>query len=255
MPFNEKEKASIVYQLINTDTSGRLSAAELQNRTCITERACQKYKNQCPKIIQAYSYVKEKDGIKIAKACAFIEKKEFLAGFDPSKDQFRKIFYSDYYLRDYVEKGDLDSVRFILRYSKGQGSVSNHFEALKMAAARRHYEIMQLLLQQSTINDMRVEALDDMLLDALPQTLDTEEAKKFTILLISASKNKDAILAHSYCLASRQSLEQVNFVLGLVALGLGSISQESHFDALNKARDLKIVALITFLHRQPASTW
>ncbi len=169
----------------------------------------------------------------------FIEKQEFLA---LTQRNSRKIFYR-YYLRDDVEKGDLDSEVLTSRYSN-QG-ISNHFEALIMAAARRHYEIMQLLLQQSTINDMRVEALDDMLLDALPQTLDTEEAKKFTILLISASKNKDAILAHSYCLASRQSLEQVNFVLGLVALGLGSISQESLFDALNKVRDLKIVSLIT----------
>lgn len=230
VPFNENENASLVYQLVNTDTSRRISAAELKKRAYLSSSACGKLKELCPKITAAYSYVKKNKATKVS---VFIESKGFLCAYDPSKDRQKNFGYrEDYCLLDYVEKGDADSVFFILSHFNEETTYYNFPVLFKRAAQCKHYDIAEQLLKKKVLEDA-------LLLEALPQTLATEEEKKFTALIINSCANRERALEEAYYFAANQNCEQVQFVYSL-----GSFDQEMHTEALVRANTLQVVALI-----------
>ncbi len=230
VPFEASEKASLVYQLVNRDSSRRLSVAELFIRNQFSVRACANYKDLRPRLLTAFAYVKHKNGTSYEKAAAFVEVKEVLSGFNPRNDQ---LVCSEYYLVDYVARGDADSVHYIVEHLQKEESYYNYSSAFKTAAFGKRYDILLILLQKNIIKDNKT------LLEALPKTFASAEEKAITRALINACTNRDEAVEAAYLVAAACSLEQVEFVLGL-----GDLSQECHIEALAAANDLQVVAFI-----------
>ncbi len=170
VPFKESKEASLVYQLVNRDSYRRLSAAELFVRNRFSESACaNRYKALCPRLVAAFSYVKHKEGARFEKAAAFVEIKGCLSGFNPRNDQ---LDLSQYYLVNYVAKGDADSVHYIVEHLKKEASYCDYSSAFKTAVFHKRYDIILILLQKNIITD------DKTLLEALPKTFSVLRKKR-----------------------------------------------------------------------------
>lgn len=223
VPF--EGEPSLVYQFVNRDGCSKLSVQEIQTRTIWSRHACGKLKDQCPKVVTAYSYVKNG---KFQKACAFIETKEFLCAFKPSCDRHKNFALPDIFLLDYVKTGDVDSIRFIVEHLRVESRYYNFPTAFREAVRLKQCETVKVLVDKKILED-------SCLMEAL------ERADECGVIehIINACKDRQKALETAYESAARKSFELLQDVSKL-----GKVSQESHLEALRVADDMRSVQWI-----------
>ncbi len=228
VPFDLHAKPSIVYQLVNRDAYRPLSRAELHARDFYSQT-----KKAAVKHLATFSYVKRKDDLEIAKATAFVESTSgALAGYNPSQDKARTFSCSPYELLGYVKAGDLDSIHFLLA-NLHKKSGDDYSDAFRLAYSAKRYDIMTLLLEEGDVKE-------DTLLNCFPESVETEEEKALTTLMVNSCEDRKGAIASLCTIAIAKNADPVKFVSRL-----GPIAQDLLLELLRTSENLELVRSLT----------